>query len=69
MRSFDRKTAFFEKKQEEWDQQPKISYICTQENIRMRKMIATTTYRDTYGGTLRGMTMDMMCMRNRFRRV
>lgn len=35
----------------------------------MRKMIATTTYRDTYGGTLRSMTMGMMCMCNRFRRV
>lgn len=32
-------------------------------------MIATTTYHDTYGGSLRRMTMDMMYMRNRFRRV
>ncbi len=31
-------------------------------------MIATTTYHDT-GGSLRSMTMDMMYMRNRFRRV
>ena len=31
-------------------------------------MIATTTYHDTYGGSLRS-TMDMMYMRNRFRRV
>ena len=30
-------------------------------------MIATTTYHDTYGGSLRSMTMDMMYMR--FRRV
>lgn len=35
----------------------------------MQKMIATTTYLGTYGGTHRSMTMDMMCMRNRFRRV
>lgn len=32
-------------------------------------MIATTTYHDTYGGSLRSMIMDMMYMRNRFRRV
>ena len=32
-------------------------------------MIATTTYHDTYGGSLRSMTVDMMYMRNRFRRV
>lgn len=49
--------------------EPKNSYICTQENIRKQKMIATTTYHDTYGGSLRSMTMDMMYMRNRFRRV
>lgn len=47
----------------------KNSYICTQENIQKQKMIATTTYHDTYGGSLRSMTMDMMYMRNRFRRV
>ena len=49
--------------------EPKNSYICTLDNIRKQKMIATTTYHDTYGGSLRSMTKDMMYMRNRFRRV
>ena len=47
----------------------KIPIFAHRENIRKQKMIATTTYHDTYGGSLRSMTMDMMYMRNRFRRV
>lgn len=35
----------------------------------MQKMIAMTTYHPTYCGTRRRMAMDMMCMRNRLRRV
>ncbi|MFR6634801.1 MAG: hypothetical protein ACLUQ6_08290 [Alistipes onderdonkii] len=60
---------FFAKNRADRKHEPKNSYICTQENIRKQKMIATTTYHDTYGGSLRSMTMDMMYMRNRFRRV
>ena len=62
-------SIFLQKNRADRKHEPKNSYICTQENIRKQKMIATTTYHDTYGGSLRSMTMDMMYMRNRFRRV
>lgn len=62
-------SIFLQKNRADRKHESKNSYICTQENIRKQKMIATTTYHDTYGGSLRSMTMDMMYMRNRFRRV
>ena len=58
-------SIFLQKNRADRKHEPKNSYIC----IRKQKMIATTTYHDTYGGSLRSLTMDMMYMRNRFRRV
>lgn len=48
----------------------KNRYICTIGNRSEAEMTAMNTYDSTYRGTLRGMmTMGMMCMRSRFRRV
>lgn len=48
----------------------KTAIFAPLEYNRIQKMIAMTTYDSLCCGTLRGMmTMGMMCMRNRFRRV
>lgn len=60
---------FFKKMSRMTATNEKIPIFASQENIPMQKMIAMTTYHPTYDGTRRRMAMDMMCMRNRLRRV
>lgn len=47
----------------------KFLYLHHRTISESRIMIATTTYTDRCRGMLRDMTMGMMCMCNRFRRV
>ena len=70
MQNSDRGKGFSKKISRGERKTQKNRYICTIGNRSEAEMTAMNTHDSTYRGTLRGMmTMDMMCMRSRFRRV
>ncbi|WP_443602269.1 hypothetical protein [Alistipes finegoldii] len=70
MQNSDRGKGFSKKISRGERKTQKNRYICTIGNKSEAEMTAMNTYDSTYRGTLRGMmTMGMMCMRSRFRRV